>query len=569
MDNSQDFDRFFRPGQQQMLQALGLDQHFVRGNGSQLLDSEGRTVLDMASGFGGLPFGHNPQALVELNIAQLRSGVPMLVQGSNPPEHERLAKRLNAQLRLERGRDGSGYCVQLCSGGADAVEAAVKHAYKVKLDRITARIEGIAHQNRALVEKFAGVAAALPNGHQSLPDLCRHIEQHNQRVRDLAAGAPSLVALKGSYHGKTTATLKLTTNPVYRLDFAGLSALRPIFIPLDAPDRLADAVRGQMVELRYPHWVDGRFEVHTEQVPLVIAFIMETILGEGGVRPVPYATLQRLAELRGQLGIPFIIDEVQTGFGRGGRVFDFTQTPLAAIEPDYLLLGKALGGGISKLGATLFRRDLYQPEFGLLHSSTFAEDPASTQIALATLEMLTADEGALLRESRRLGAYLMDRLSGLQAHFPGVVRELRGRGLMLGMELQTPTAAGAPLRTAGYRGALALLAVSYLMHHHAIRLIAPLQTLLPSRTRGPRPSVLRIQPPATLTHAEAEHFIDALADTLDRMQRNDEQRLFGHLGEAAMSAFEQAGLDQVAPVVPSAASASRQAQRQGSEGCRQ
>lgn len=539
MHTSNHYETWSRPKLAQLLRAFKLDQHFVRAAGSTVYDADGRAVLDLVSGFGACLLGHNPPALKKRLIEQLQSDLPSFMMGSIAADTARLGERLNAELAVELGREPNpGYYLQLSNGGAEAAEAAIKHAYKVMVDRLSGRQQHLTQLSHEFARQCAGMEIALPPGHQSVKSLCSAIERHNKAMLEQARGAPCIVALKGSYHGRTGSTLKVTSNPTYRVDFAGLSALRPIFIPLDAPEYLAEVVRAQLIELRYPHWVNGQVEVGSVLVPQVIAFVMEPILGEGGVRVVPEATLQRLADLHGELDVPFIIDEVQTGYGRSGRVFDFSQTPLAAIDPEYLLLGKALGGGVSKLGATLIRRDVYDPDFGLMHSSTFAEDPPSAQMALATLDLLTADNRALLDHIRQVGASLQGRLQALHSHFPEVVREVRGRGLMLGMELRAPVGSGPRLQAAHRRGALALLIASYLMHHHAIRLIAPLHTMLGDRCDSVRPSVLRIQAAATLSGAEIEHFVSALAEVLVVIQRNDEQRLFDHLDDLALAAFD-------------------------------
>ena len=107
-------------------------------------------------------------------------------------------------------------------------------------------------------------------------------------------------------------------------------------------------------------------------------------MGEGGIKPL--SAIQTLDYLAAQhirrMTVPYIIDEIQTGCGRTGHIYSYADTPLANISPEYITLSKALGGAIAKIGATLIRKDIYEPDFGILHTSTFGEDDFSSEIAL-------------------------------------------------------------------------------------------------------------------------------------------------------------------------------------------
>src|SRR4029450_6279631 len=105
------------------------------------------------------------------------------------------------------------------------------------------------------------------------------------------------------------------------------------------------------------------------------------------------------------------------------------------IVGDYYLLSKALGGGLTKIAALLVRRDRYQEEFGYLHTSTFADDDFTSAISLAALDLVTRDDGGLMRDCPEKGTYLLERLRALQQRYPRVIRDVRGRGLLLGVEL--------------------------------------------------------------------------------------------------------------------------------------
>jgi len=261
----------------------------------------------------------------------------------------------------------------------------------------------------------------------------------------------------------------------------------------------------------------------------VVAMILEIILGEGGVKLVPESTLKRLAELHEQINIPYIVDEIQTGCGRTGSVFGYSETPLAAIEPDYILLSKILGGGLTKIGVTMINERVYDLDFGILHTSTFAEDDISCTIAIKTLEILTENDNFLLKEANIKGEYLRQQLSKLKEKFPKIVKDVRGKGLITGLEFQDLSDYGPIYRYAGRQGFISLLVTSYILNYHRIRVLAPLTTLFKGNPGKKRESVLRIQPSVFITNEEINQLVDALDETFNIIDSNNEFCLLGHM----------------------------------------
>ncbi|HYN78687.1 MAG TPA: aminotransferase class III-fold pyridoxal phosphate-dependent enzyme [Lamprocystis sp. (in: g-proteobacteria)] len=143
-----------------------------------------------------------------------------------------------------------------------------------------------------------------------------------------------MVALKGSYHGKTASSLKMTFNTTYREPFEGLSAVQPVFIDVQRSERLAQVEQEYCCEFYYPEFVDHRVELRPVRATRVMAFIFEPILGEGGIHVVPDPVLAQLVTPRERIGVPYILDETQTGCGRTGSLFAFTQTPPRGLEPE-------------------------------------------------------------------------------------------------------------------------------------------------------------------------------------------------------------------------------------------
>ncbi|HWO16898.1 MAG TPA: acetylornithine/succinylornithine family transaminase [Solirubrobacterales bacterium] len=264
--------------------------------------------------------------------------------------------------------------------------------------------------------------------------------------------APEIVSFEGDFHGRTygalAATPKLAENK-------GLGPMLPGFrsVPLNDADALHDVVAENTA-----------------------AVLIEPIQGESGVYPVTDETLLAAREACDAAGALLIFDEIQTGMGRTGSLWAYEQTP---VRPDVLTSAKALGGGLP-IGACLAT-----PEAGEVlepgdHASTFAGGPVACAAALAVLDIV--DDPALLRSVRELGAKLRDDLLALDG-----VREVRGRGLMLGVGLEEgieAVALGAQLLQSG-------LVVNV-----------------------PEPGTLRLLPPLTLDDAQAERAVALIGDSL-------------------------------------------------------
>ncbi len=218
----------------------------------------------------------------------------------------------------------------------------------------------------------------------------------------LATGRPGVVAARNGFHGRTMGALSATWRPEYRRPF---EPLVPGFahVPYNDPLALEEAVG-----------------------PDTAAVILEVVQGEGGVRPGDGAYLRRAQELCRERGALFIVDEVQTGMGRTGRMLACDHHGL---QPDLLCLGKGIAGGLP-MGAVLIG-----PRVGKLppsvHGSTFGGNPLACAAALATLRVIR--EESLPERAAELGASFLSRLRGISSP---LIREVRGLGLMVGVELR-------------------------------------------------------------------------------------------------------------------------------------
>lgn len=417
-----------------MLASLRLDLDYERGAGDALYyrDENGREieVLDAVGGYGSLFLGHAHPALVAEAQRLLASGRPVHSQGSA----RRLAHRLAAELSRRAGGD---YCAIFGNSGAEAVEAAMKHAM-------------------------------------------------------LETGGRTFITLERAFHGKTLGSLQLTANPAYREPFelAGVSVIRV----------QADDIAG----------LEAAFTAAKE----LAGFVFEPVLGEGGIQPLAPEFVQRAAKLCAQHRVPLIADECQTGLGRTGA---FLASVALGVQPDYVILSKALGGGLAKISALLVARARYRDDFDLLHTSTYAEDDFSCAIALKVLELI--DEARLV-EARRKGDRLRAELREVARKFPGVIADVRGAGLMLAVEFCRPSGSRSfLLRFLGAQEDLGYVLAGYLLHRHRVR-VAP--TLSQRQT-------LRLEPSVLLGEREIERLVAAFAETCERIAAADTRALLGYL----------------------------------------
>ncbi len=524
------YGRYCRPKLSALLAAVGLDVTYTRARGAYLYREDGAggetPVLDLVSGFGAGLLGHNNPELKALLKARLDDDVPFLAQCAERREAGRLAENLNRVLP-----GPTRYLCHLANSGSEAVEAAFKHAYRVRLEALRREFEAISRS----IERFFHEAESkdpeleVPGSEKDLGRFRDDLDQHNLAEFERFQNHPVVLAFKGSFHGKTSAALKVTFNQTYRETFEGMSAIQAEFLDAEDVERLADIRDAHAIEFLVPHIEDGRILVGRQRRSRVMALCLEVIQGEGGIRPLPDAVLETLARVHDGLGVPYVIDEIQTGCGRTGTFFAYEATALRAIEPEYVTLSKALGGGLLKVGAALIREDVYDQDFGILHTSTFAEDEPGCAVANGVVDILTRDGGRFMKDVADKGAYFLDGLRRLQSRYPDVVRDVRGRGLMIGLEL-ADLGDKSPLFRFGIRqGFLSLLVAGYLLHHHAIRVLAPLSTLLKGNPGKKRQSILRIQPPACITREEIDRALTAFAEVCAVISSNNEGILVGHL----------------------------------------
>jgi predicted acetylornithine/succinylornithine family transaminase len=220
-----------------------------------------------------------------------------------------------------------------------------------------------------------------------------------------------IVALEGGFHGRLHGSLAVTARPDYQRPF---EPLMPGVDFVDATD-LAALDRALSSER-------------------TAALILEPIQGEGGVRTLDPEFLRKAREWTAERGIALIFDEIQCGLGRTGRLFAFSA---AGVTPDLLCLAKPLAGGLP-MGAVLLRESIAEVVLPGDHGTTFGGGPLVSTVALAVLDIVSAPD--FLDQVRRKGELLSQLLEELRVRYPEAIREVRGAGLIRGIELATPAA---------------------------------------------------------------------------------------------------------------------------------
>ncbi len=310
------------------------------------------------------------------------------------------------------------------------------------------------------------------------------------------SGRPTILSAVGSFHGKTLAALAATGQPQHA---EGFGPLPPGFEHVPFGDAGALEQRLQRGD--------------------VAAVLLEPIQGERGVHVAPPGYLRSVRERCTQHGAALVLDEIQTGLGRTGRLLACQHDE---IVPDVLLLAKGLGGGLFPLGAMLASPEWWDDGFGLRHSSTFANNNIACRVGRAVLETITAN--GFCADVARKGERLLAGLRRLAERCPGVIADVRGRGLLAAIELRP---------VGGEQG----IFVSFLGNHglYACTVAAALAEetgVLTLPTLGEAP-VLRLAPSLIVRDEEIDLALDAIEHIVARLEWSPARTLAQAVGAFA------------------------------------
>ncbi|GEC08111.1 diaminobutyrate--pyruvate aminotransferase [Streptomyces spinoverrucosus] len=501
-----------------MLAQFGLDVEYTRSEGNALhyTDEEGREhrVVDFACGFGSLMLGHNNSEIAERAKQILDAKIPVHTQLARHSHTNDLAAALNKIIQRELGTDEPYYAL-FGNSGAEAVEIAIKHAEFDRLQRAQELLGGIEdHISAARAAVTEGTAQVSPEAYDQVgvagstrfEDLIAEVRRRNEAA---AATPPLFLTIEGSFHGKLASSIQLTYNEMFRTPFKALSA-QARFVPADQPDALAKIVSDERVPVLDVVVEDGTVRVVERDFPVFGAFFLEPIRGEAGIRPLSREFAQVIEQVCAELGCPVVSDEIQCGTGRSGAFFAASHIGLRG---DYIILAKSLAGGIAKTGVVLVREGRYRQDFELIHSSTFGKDSFSSLIALKVIEMLEADGGQAYRAAVERGDKLKAMLEAVRADFPDVVKDVRGRGLMLGLEFHDQSeAASEVIREQTQHGVIGFAVAGYLLRKHNIRTFTTASAL----------HTFRFEPSIHLGDEDIAQLDTALRAVCEILRRQDE-----------------------------------------------
>ncbi|KND05206.1 uncharacterized protein SPPG_00866 [Spizellomyces punctatus DAOM BR117] len=516
---------------------LNLDVHYHRGEGDVLYhrphlpavhrigkksaeeeeeahdekQEEEIAVLDALGGYGSTILGHNHSAPKQELLKCLTENAVMHAQFSRRNAAEELGEHLNDFVQeawrtrddddispnSSRNRSESegstmvatevpAYKAILVNTGTEAVEAAIKHAlldWHRRADEALIRLGG-------------------PTLHPYAADALANLQ-------------PVVIAVEGSFHGKTAGSLGLTFKSQFRAMYAStfdhllrdggdMKAPSPAFEVVhlkrnasvqeisDIFNRYAIDIPGKPPGTRLPPVYANDNHPVLKRFSRVVAFIYEPVQGEAGIHPLSRELLSAVHACCVRDGhVPIVADEIQSGLYRTGAPLACTAVMPREREfpPEYILLGKSLGGGLAKVAACMVRSDRWQQDFTIVHTSTFAEDDLSSRVSLAAIKALQqeASDGKLAKRSKEFETRLKQLGSALKAKYPHIVTDVRGKGFFMGVELggllfekSLPNA----LEVFATYDAVGYLLASFLLHRHHVRVGAALGAT----------GVLRIEP---------------------------------------------------------------------------
>lgn len=305
------------------------------------------------------------------------------------------------------------------------------------------------------------LALPMNSGAEAVETALKAARKWAYNVKGVPADRAEIIVCDGNFHGRTIAIVGFSSVPQYR---DGFGPFPPGFKSVPFGDAGA---------------------LETAITPNTAAFLVEPIQGEGGINVPPQGYLAEAARICRRHNVLLVCDEIQSGLGRTGRLLACEHDE---VKPDAVTLGKALGGGLVPVSLFLARREVMQVFTPGDHGSTFGGNPIAAAVGLAALDTLI--EERLIERSARLGAYLLARLGAIRNP---IIREVRGRGLFAGVELDRDVASAATVATR-------LLKVGVL-------------------TKDTHRNTIRFAPPLIIEESQIDWAVDRVARVLDEVAR--------------------------------------------------
>ncbi|WP_407397837.1 diaminobutyrate--2-oxoglutarate transaminase family protein [Treponema sp.] len=344
----------------------------AKASGSWVEDVEGNKYLDFLCGAGTLALGHNDPEVNQAMVELITSGAPLHTLDLTTPTKDAFVHTLLSNLPKELSENAR---IQFCSpSGTDATDAALK--------------------------------------------LCK-----------TATGRTSIIAFQGGYHGMGHGAMACTGNLGAKSKINGLMP-EVHFFPAPNSYRCPFGLGGQAGIDACCNFFERTLKDPESGIPRPAAVIIEPIQGEGGVIPMPEKFMQTIRRVTKELGIPMIVDEIQCGMGRSGKLFAFEYSD---IIPDVVLISKAIGG-TQPLAVVVYNKELDKWQPGA-HAGTFRGNQLAMKAGTVVLNRVSKQE--FLSEVTRKGDMFRSRINAIKDKV-SIIGDVRGRGLMCGIEFVDP-----------------------------------------------------------------------------------------------------------------------------------
>lgn len=310
--------------------------------------------------------------------------------------------------------------------------------------------------------KLTGFERALPmnTGAEAVETALKAARKWAYKVKGVEKDKAEIIAVEGNFHGRTIAIVGMSTEEQYKDGFGPFPGGTKI-VPFGDAEALEKAI-----------------------TPNTAAFLVEPIQGEGGIIVPPEGYLKKVREICSKHHVLLICDEIQTGIGRTGKLMAYEHED---IRPDILVLGKALGGGIMPVSMMLCSSEVMDVFHPGDHGSTFGGNPLAAAVGHAAIDILIED--GLVENSDKLGKYFREALRNIKSP---LIKEVRGKGLMIGLEVDPAVSA-----------------------HDIVLKLLP-HGILSKETHE---TVIRLAPPLIITKAEIDQAVEAIrqvfADALE------------------------------------------------------
>ena len=340
-------------------------------------------------------------------------------------------------LVVARGRgavveDVDGNLFLDCTAGIAV--ASTGHAHPAVVQAITEQAQKFLHMSGTdfyyelqaqLGEEIAAIAPMAGPQRSFFSNSGTEANEAALKLAKFVTRRHNVIAFFGAFHGRSMGSLSLTASKVRQRQ--GFGPMVPGVYHAPYPDTYRSGLSAESTVDRCIDFIEGQLFVHLVSPDEVAAIVVEPIQGEGGYIVPPNSFLERLRGIATQHGIQLIVDEVQSGMGRTGKMFAIEH---AGVAPDIVTIAKGIASGLP-LGVTTSSAALMGTWPPGAHASTFGGNPVSCAAAIATIKLLRE---SLVRNADVVGAYLLDGVRALMDKHP-LIGDVRGRGLMIGVEL--------------------------------------------------------------------------------------------------------------------------------------